>query len=91
MAKMGTQKSFLPMLYGKTIEYGSVADSTFRTEMVKFEPEAMRALVKYKLLKKQIAQCIDRRDKPHNSTNETSPPTEEEIKANVTAMQTWEF
>ena len=29
--------------------------------MVKFEPEAMRAFVKYKLLKKVIAQCTDRR------------------------------
>lgn len=59
-----------------------------RTEMVKFEPEAMRALVKYKLLKKQIAQCIDRRDKPHIPDREITPPTEEEIKANVVAMQT---
>lgn len=48
----------------------------------------MRALVKYKLLKKQIAQCIDRREKPHIPDREITPPTEEEIKANVTAMQT---
>ena len=32
-----------------------------RSEMVKFEPEAMRAFVKYKLLKKVITQCTDRR------------------------------
>ena len=31
--------------------------------MLKFEPEAMRALVKYKVLKKLIGQCVDRRPK----------------------------
>ena len=47
--------------------------------MVKFEPEAMRAFVKYKLLKKVIAQCTDRRklkvvNEDGNELNQESTP-----------------
>ena len=57
-----------------------------RTEMVKFEPEAMRALVKYKLLKKLIAQCSGKRSKekePSKENTESMSPEERNNEANA--------
>lgn len=62
-----------------------------RTELVKFEPEAMRAFVKYKLLKKVIAQCIDRRkiwndkDPERLSSSDLSPEDIQEMDAKAMA------
>lgn len=66
---------------------------TERTELVKFEPEAMRAFVKYKLLKKVIAQCMDRRklksekDSERMSSSDMSPEDMQEMDAK--AMTTY--
>ena len=61
-----------------------------RTEMLKFEPDAMRAFVKYKLLKKLIGQCVDRRVKKGEegaqSPKESTPLTEEEKEGDLQAM-----
>lgn len=61
-----------------------------RTEMLKFEPDAMRAFVKYKLLKKLIGQCVDRRVKKGEegaqSPKESTPLTEEEKERDLQAM-----
>ena len=60
-----------------------------RTELVKFEPDAMRAFVKYKLLKKVISQCIDRRRvKPTGETKDVESPVDEDEEANAIAMET---
>ena len=60
-----------------------------RTELVKFEPDAMRAFVKYKLLKKVISQCIDRRRaKPAGETKDAESPIDEDEEANAIAMET---
>lgn len=60
-----------------------------RTELVKFEPDAMRAFVKYKLLKKVISQCIDRRKvKPSGEAVDAGSPKDEDEEANAIAMET---
>lgn len=48
-----------------------------RTEMLKFEPEAMRAFVKYKPLKKLIAQCVHKEDLDESKFPEVSPKLSE--------------
>ena len=59
-----------------------------RTEMVKFEPDAMRALVKYKMLKKLIGKCIDRRDRSASASRDVPAPSEQDVKDDAVAMQT---
>ena len=59
--------------------------------MLKFEPEAMRALVKYKVLKKLIGQCVDRRPKKDaegvQQEKEDEQLTEEEKERDLQAMK----
>lgn len=59
--------------------------------MLKFEPDAMRAFVKYKLLKKLIGQCVDRRVKKGEeggqSPKESEQLTEEEKERDLQAMR----
>lgn len=57
--------------------------------MVKFEPDAMRALVKYKLLKKLIGKCIDRREQSSSTPRDVPAPSEQDIKDDAVAMQTF--
>lgn len=65
------------MLYGKTIECCFECWIMDRTEMLKFEPDAMRAFVKYKLLKKLIGQCVDRRVKKGEEGSQTPKESEQ--------------
>ena len=83
------------MRYGKTIEFDLFYYLIFREEMRKFEPEAMRAFVKYKPLKKLIAQCVTTpRDNDEKSPEESPVITKDElsdVECDVIAMTRYIF
>lgn len=63
--------------------------SIYRTEMLRFEPEAMRAFVKYKPLKKLIAQSVHKESVESESTSEQPEKDIPSVENNAKAMATY--